>query len=142
MVNSGQHTYMIAIQPKPNDQMISDAVAAYPRTCRGFFYGIINKEGTIIVTHVTGSGTGMLTGDDVLNAENIARENEVTLLGMYVSHPDQSSVPNPEEASVAKPGFHYIVISVSAEVSIVTSCWKLNNMMQFEKLEMINFQYF
>ncbi len=133
---------MIAIQPKPNDQMISEAVAAYPRTCRGFFYGVTNKEGTIIVTHVTPANTGVLTGDDLVNAEKVAGELDVTLLGMYVSHPNQASAPDPEEASIAKPGFHYIIISVSAEVSIVTSCWKLNNMMQFEKMEMINFQYF
>jgi proteasome lid subunit RPN8/RPN11 len=133
---------MIAIQPKPNDQMISDAVAAYPRSCHGFFYGIINLEGTIMVTHVTGSAPVQFTGEDLLNAEKIAEENKVSLLGMYVSHPNESSEPDPSEASIAKPGFMYIVIAVSAEASIVTSCWRLNNMMQFEKLEMVNFQYF
>ncbi|RYG43490.1 MAG: hypothetical protein EOO01_21220, partial [Chitinophagaceae bacterium] len=103
---------MIAILPKPNDQMISDAVAAYPGMCRGFFYGVVNHEGGLQVTHVTGSGQSPLNGGDLLNAEKIAEENQVTLLGMYVSHPDKSAVPDPLEASIAKPGFHYIIISV------------------------------
>jgi proteasome lid subunit RPN8/RPN11 len=133
---------MIAIQPKPNDQMISDAVAAYPGVCRGFFYGITNQEGILWVTHVTGSGKVQLSGEDLLNAERIAEENQVKLLGMYVSHPDKSSVPDPQEASIAKPGFHYIVISVSSEVSIITSCWKLNAQLQFEQVKILNFQFF
>ena len=131
---------MIAIQPKPNDQMISDAVASYPAICRGFFYGVTNHEGNSTVTHVTVAGVNPITRADLLNAERIAAENHVSLLGMYVSHPNKSSIPQPEEASVAKPGFHYIIISVSAEVSIITSCWKLNNMMQFEPVEIVNFQ--
>ncbi|RYG03294.1 MAG: hypothetical protein EOO02_08750 [Chitinophagaceae bacterium] len=131
---------MIAIQPKPNDQMISDAVASYPSSCRGFFYGVTNHEGNLNITHVTGSGVTPLTTADIVNAERIAEENQVTLLGMYVSHPDQSAVPRAEEASIAKPGFHYIIIAVTAEASIITSCWKLNNMMQFEQVDIINFQ--
>jgi proteasome lid subunit RPN8/RPN11 len=133
---------MIAIQPKPNDQMISDAVAAYPAACRGFFYGVVSHDGVLRVTHVTGSGVLPLTGDDLLNAERIAAENQVTLLGIYVSHPDKSSVPDPLEASIAKPGFHYIIISVSAEVSIITSCWKLNAQLEFEQVKILNFQFF
>jgi proteasome lid subunit RPN8/RPN11 len=133
---------MIAILPKPNDQMITDAVAAYPSVCRGFFYGVVNHDGALQVTHVTGSGMIALTGADLLNAEKIAEENQVTLLGMYVSHPDKSSIPDPLEASIAKPGFHYIIISVSAEVSIITSCWKLNAQLEFEQVKILNFQFF
>lgn len=133
---------MIAIQPKPNDQMISDAVAAYPNSCRGFFYGVTSHEGLLRVTHVTGSGVLPLTGADLLNAEKIAEENQVTLLGMYVSHPNKSSKPDPEEASIAKPGFHYIIISVTPEVSIITSCWKLNPLLEFEQVKILNFQFF
>jgi hypothetical protein len=59
---------------------------------------------------------------------------------MYVSHPDQTPEPREEEAKIAKPGFHYIVIAVSAEKSIVFGCWKLNAMMQFERIEILNFQ--
>lgn len=153
---------MIIIQPKANDEMISDAVSAFPDECCGFFYGVETKEGSRNITNilrVDNSKQGdkkrryEISPQDYLRAERYAEENKLELLGVYHSHPNHPAIPSETDRISAQPFFSYIIISVvednnlisgqknsiSEQKNIVFRCWRLNDEQQFEEEKINNY---
>jgi proteasome lid subunit RPN8/RPN11 len=154
---------MIIIQPKANDEIISDAVSAFPDECCGFFYGVENKAGTRNITNilrVDNSKEGdkkrryEISPQDYLRAEQYAEENKLELLGVYHSHPNHPAIPSETDRASAQTFFSYIIISViddnnlisgqknsiSEQKNIVVRCWRLNDEQQFEEETISDYQ--
>ena len=153
---------MIIIQPKANDEMISDAVQAFPDECCGFFFGVESKEGARNITHVLkvdNSKEGdkrrrfQISPQDYLKAEQFALDNQVDLLGVYHSHPNHPAIPSETDRESAQPFFSYLIIAVSDDHNLITGqkhsiadqknivsrCWRLNDEQQFEEEEINNY---
>jgi proteasome lid subunit RPN8/RPN11 len=139
---------MISIQPKPNDEMISQAVAVYPSECAGFFYGVGNRDHKYVVTHVfhlsndqnsAQKRISSISDNDMQAAKNFAADNKLELLGVYYSHADRPAVPSLSESGSLPENFYHIIVGTNAENFIATTCWKLNAAKEFEKVEIRNF---
>ena len=121
--------------------MINHALETYPNECCGFIFGEDHIDGRkISEVHPTGNSR---EGDqrrrfeinplDYLKAERYALANDLTLVGIYHSHPDHPAVPSEHDLKQAVPFFSYIILSVEQDgVKHITS-WQLDKNNQFQE---------
>lgn len=91
------------------DKMVDHALDSYPMECCGFVFGSDQLDGRIVTEVHTASNNQQ--GDqrrrfeidprDYLKAERYALEKEITLLGIYHSHPDHPAVPSKHDLKQA-----------------------------------------
>jgi proteasome lid subunit RPN8/RPN11 len=124
------------------DKMVAHALDSYPLECCGFVFGCDQLDGRIITeVHIVSNNQ---QGDqrrrfeidprDYLKAERYALEKEITLLGIYHSHPDHPAVPSKHDLKQAVPFFSYLILSTEEkQVKKITS-WQLYHE-QFEEEE-------
>jgi len=109
-------------------------VEDYPNECCGFLYG---AEGSVRVIHEAKPVLNKVTENrkrrfeispkDYLAAELYAVKNDLTLLGVYHSHPDHPAVPSIHDFQQAVPFFSYIIISVSGNRVQSLRSWQLSD---------------
>lgn len=113
--------------------MYQDAVEAFPNECCGFLYG---KDGAVRQITIAQAVINSQTGDkrrrfeispfDYMKAEQYALTHDLTLLGVYHSHPNHPAIPSIHDLQKALPYFSYIIISVlDGKVNVLRS-WRLN----------------
>jgi proteasome lid subunit RPN8/RPN11 len=109
------------------------AIEEYPFECCGFLYG---AEGSVRAIHEAKPVLNKVTENrkrrfeisprDYLLAERYAVENNLTLLGVYHSHPDHPAVPSIHDFEQAVPFFSYIIASVSDTRILALRSWQLS----------------
>lgn len=125
--------------------MINHSLDTYPNECCGFIFGEDHIDGRKI-TEVH-EATNNKEGDqrrrfeidplEYLKAERYALANDLTLVGIYHSHPDHPAVPSEHDLKQAVPFFSYIILSVGKdEVKHITS-WQLDKNHKFEEEDFI-----
>lgn len=130
------------------DQMKDHGKDTYPLECCGFIFGEDHVDGRSIteIKPVTNSKQGdqrrrfEIDPLDYLKAERYALANDITLVGIYHSHPDHPAKPSVHDLKQAVPFFSYVIMSVSKdEIKTITS-WQLDQKGEFEeeKIEVIN----
>ena len=107
-------------------------VEDYPYECCGFLFG---AEGNVRVIHEAKPVLNKVTENrkrrfeispqDYLAAELYAVKHDLTLLGVYHSHPDHPAVPSIHDFNQAVPFFSYIIISVSDNRVQILRSWQL-----------------
>ena len=133
---------MIVIPEQAKEIMMTDAVAAYPDECCGFFFGTEADTGDRLITEVH-PVVNAKEGDkrrrfeisplDYLRAEQYAEESGLLVLGIYHSHPDHPAIPSETDRVAAQPWFSYLILSVMhGKVEAIRS-WRLNEGHQFEE---------
>ncbi len=63
---------------------------------------------------------------DYLHAEEFADRMEMTLLGVFHSHPDHPARPSEYDREWAQPFFSYLIVSVENGKATQSRCWRLN----------------
>ena len=132
---------MININEKAIEEMYNDSLQSYPYECCGFLFG--NEEGENrrissiqIVKNISDEDQRRrfsISAADYIQAEKHAEENNLSLLGIYHSHPDHPAIPSETDRLTALPFFSYVIISVmNNQISDVNS-WRLNEQNQFEE---------
>lgn len=136
---------MLIIHAKARQEMLSDAITAFPDECCGFFFGEESGDDRIIkiARPVINAKQGdkrrrfAISPKDYIAAERFADEQQLQLLGVYHSHPDHPAIPSEHDRVAAQPWFSYIIISVmNGKIHHIRS-WQLNAENQFEE-ELIN----
>ena len=136
---------MLQINSSIKKLLTEDALRTFPDECCGFLLGI-EKNGNrfieqIIVINNAKEGDKRrrfeITAADYLKAERHAEENNLTLLGVYHSHPNHPSVPSEHDRVVAQPFFSYIIIAVQENELVSLQSWRLNDDFQFEEEKLI-----
>jgi proteasome lid subunit RPN8/RPN11 len=123
----------------------NDALSAYPHECCGFLFGKETDEYRII-THALPVVNSQqenknrrfeIASTDYMKAEQFADENQLTLLGVYHSHPDHPAIPSEHDLKQALPFFSYIIVSVRKGHLDKMLSWRLNDKGKFaeEKME-------
>jgi len=133
---------MIIIQPAVLDQVNHHAVFIFPDECCGFLYGQEQEDGTRIISvirQVDNAKPGdkrrrfEITPKDYMQAEEFALENNLSLLGIYHSHPGHPAIPSEHDRVAAQPYFSYVIISVlQGNIDHIRS-WRLNDDSRFEE---------
>ena len=126
-----------ALKPvKVSEQVLSiiekHALEEYPFECCGFLYGVDEGNRLIIVAkpvlnNVTENRQRRfeISPGDYLAAERYALNHDITLLGIYHSHPDHPAVPSIHDFRQAVPFFSYFIASVSEKRVEATRSWQL-----------------
>ncbi|MGC3946094.1 MAG: M67 family metallopeptidase [Chryseolinea sp.] len=121
------------------EQLILRAEATREECC-GFLLG--HDNGIRVVTHVVPTANIAPTQRhmrfevdplEYLRAEKYACENELTLLGIYHSHPSSPAIPSETDRSNAQPYFSYVILSLSEQSFSEIRSWRLNHSHQFEE---------
>ena len=132
---------MLSIHEKAQDEMITDAVAAFPDECCGFLFGreVGNERIVTMIQAVNNAQEGdkrkrfEISSKDYLLAERFSGENNLSLLGVYHSHPDHPAIPSETDRMAALPNFSYIILSIFNREFAGLRSWRLNDEQQFEE---------
>lgn len=132
---------MLYLEPNARKQIIDDAIRTFPDECCGFLLGTEHGEDRIIekILIVENAKDGdkrrrfEITVRDYLIAEDTAFARDLTLLGVYHSHPNHPSIPSEQDRKVAQPFFSYVIVSVMQGSFASLQSWRLNDDFQFEE---------
>jgi proteasome lid subunit RPN8/RPN11 len=118
--------------------MRKHALEAFPNECCGFFFG--TKDPMRVVTHVM-TVVNAKEGDqrrrfeispsDYMKAERFALTHNLSLLGIYHSHPLHPAIPSEHDRLAAQPTFSYIILSVFHDHIADITSWMLGEDGQF-----------
>ena len=129
-----EHTKKLNLHKKADLVMRRDAVDAFPNECCGFMYGYETEHERIITLAqpVVNSKEGdqrrrfEISPFDYMKAESIALKQNLTLLGVYHSHPQHPAIASETDLRSAMPFFSYVIYAVlDGKIDDVKS-WKLN----------------
>lgn len=132
-------TTTLHLLPTAANAIHQDAQNCFPNECCGFFYGTEttdNKRHISVAIPVINSKTGdqrrrfEISAIDYMKAEKYAIENNLTLLGVYHSHPQHPAIPSEHDLKQAMPYFSYIIVSVMDGNVNHTRSWQLNPALQ------------
>lgn len=62
---------------------------------------------------------------EIMNAERYAETNNLILVGVYHSHPNQPAVPSAKDRAAAWPSFSYVILSVINRRIAAIRSWQL-----------------
>jgi proteasome lid subunit RPN8/RPN11 len=140
----------LIINPSADKTMRSHALADFPNECVGFLYG--HEEKTFRKIDLAVPIANSKEGDqrrrfeisplDYMKAEHHALENNLTLLGVYHSHPLHPAIPSEHDLKQALPFFSYIIVAVQVGYIDHIRSWQLNEAGKFEEeiIETISIQ--
>ena len=139
---------MLIVHDNAKREIITDALAAFPDECCGFFFGEEEGDERIVtgVLPVVNAKEGdkrrrfEIAAKDYLAAERFADENKLQLLGVYHSHPNHPAIPSEHDRVVALPNFSYIILSIRNHEWAETRSWRLNDEQQFEEETIPDYQ--
>lgn len=136
---------MLNIEQIPLDEMLKDAIQAFPDECCGFLFG--REEGNIRTITKAQPVMNAKEGDkrrrfeiaprDYMKAEQFAEENNLQLIGIYHSHPNHPAVPSEHDRVAAQPWFSYIILSIVNGGFDHIRSWQLKDEKQFEEEKLL-----
>ncbi|MGN1086619.1 MAG: M67 family metallopeptidase [Porcipelethomonas sp.] len=135
---------MLHISEKFIAQIKQEAEKAYPNECCGFIFGSINggdkyTENILACTNSTADSEQyhrfVITPEDMLKAERLARLIKADIIGFYHSHPDCAAVPSEYDRSHALPVYSYIIVSVINGRAEECTSWELDKDYDYKKFQ-------
>lgn len=132
---------MIRMSEQIKEALEKEAFHSFPDECCGFILGKENGEERVIekIIVVNNAKEGdkrrrfEIAPLDYLKAEQHAEQENLTLLGVYHSHPNHPSVPSEHDRVAAQPYFSYIILSVQENRLVSVQSWKLTDQFQLEE---------
>ena len=119
------------------DAIRAEGEASYPNECCGFLFGHCADGGESVVTAVSPVVNAREDGEkyhrfviepeDSIKAELYAQKTDLTILGIYHSHPDHIAEPSEYELTHALPFYSYIIVAVEQGKSAALTSWKLSD---------------
>lgn len=77
---------------------------------------------------------------DLLKAQREARDRNLSVIGIYHSHPDNPAVPSQFDLERAWQEYSYIIVSVQQGQASDLCSWSLDNTHQFQPEEMVTLE--
>lgn len=122
-------------------EILDDALRTFPDECCGFLFGEEKDERRFItdIQVVDNAKEGdkkrrfEISPYDYMKAEQYADEHNLTLLGVYHSHPNHPSIPSEHDRVVAQPYFSYVIIAVRENEFVSIQSWRLNEDFHFDE---------
>ena len=139
---------MLLLSSELEKNIKMDGEAAYPNECCGIILGEISDDGTKNAKRTVPINNSkedseryhrfLITPEDMLNAEKIARAAGLEIIGFYHSHPDHPSAPSGYDKDHALPFYSYVIVSVDDGKAQVLTSWELTDDRVIFKQEKIN----
>jgi proteasome lid subunit RPN8/RPN11 len=110
-------------------QIVQHAMATYPQECCGLLVG--QGKQTIVVypmENVSSSPHDRYTIDPaaMLAVMKSVRGQDLSIIGIYHSHPDHPAVPSERDRELAWPEYSYLILSVSFGQVVDRQSWCLH----------------
>lgn len=123
------------IDTKVYNQIKNHLEESYPHEACGFLFGIENQSAREITSAILAENISdenrkrrfVIKPLDYLKAEKYATANDLTLLGIYHSHPDQPTIPSKHDLEFALPYFSYVIASIYDSALTELKSYKLIN---------------
>jgi proteasome lid subunit RPN8/RPN11 len=111
---------MIRIEPEPWAVMVAHAREAYPNECCGAMLGSIDGGQKLvrIALRLENAFAGAqaaryeLRPEDLLKADQAARQRKMDLIGIYHSHPDCDAYFSKTDLQNSCPWYSFVVLSI------------------------------
>lgn len=125
---------MIRFSKKIVNEIENHGEKTYPEECCGMLLGF-SKNGIHFIEEVMRIDNSQdenrrrrffITPEQYRQAEQLARDLKMELLGFYHSHPDHPAAPSAFDTDHALPWFTYIIISVKQGKAAAMTAWLLN----------------
>jgi proteasome lid subunit RPN8/RPN11 len=154
---------VLKITEQQQEQMYRHAQNTYPEECCGILFGTFQENGETIVTEVwetenaweaeskrfeavcpEASNDGLSKHNRftieplmLLKAQKHARTNNLSIVGIYHSHPDETTMPSEFDRAIAWDTYSYLIMSVQ-EGKVVDCCsWIVDEQQQFQKEKIV-----
>jgi len=151
---------MLKLTQKQQQQIYQHAQQTYPQECCGILFGRFEKQNIQVVevwetenawqpqqeqelfSSVTSSNKPFteskrdrfsIAPETLFKAQKYARDQNLAIVGIYHSHPDQIAKPSEFDRAIAWDTYSYIIMAVKK--GTVTDCrsWRLNEQKQFQQ---------
>ncbi len=73
-----------------------------------------------------------ISPEDMLRTQRQAREQGLSIIGVYHSHPDHEAVPSECDRALAWPEYAYVIASVRSGHAVDVQNWALDSAHQFQ----------
>jgi proteasome lid subunit RPN8/RPN11 len=126
----------IAVHEAMLKKMQEHARQTYPEECCGLILGTEYEDGAreiVDILEITNARVDnrarrfLVTPDDYRYAEQQARNQHLSLLGWYHSHPDHPAQPSAFDREHAMPWFSYVIVSVMHGKAETVRSWRLSD---------------
>jgi proteasome lid subunit RPN8/RPN11 len=149
---------MIAIRVSTEqiEQICLHAEKTYPEECCGLLLGIINERDKLVVevrptenswkaelTELLPIETGSkrnrfsIAPEVLLRVQKEARDRNLSIIGIYHSHPDHPAIPSEFDRAIAWQQYSYTIVSVQQGRAQDIRSWKLDEAHQFQNEEIL-----
>ncbi len=123
----------LEIDPKTLAEIHARGEAAYPEEGAGFLLGVEGETRRVLallpISNARETGARhnryLISPQDYLHGEAEAERLQLTLLGVFHSHPDHPDRPSEYDREWAQPFFSYIITSVEKGKAIASRSWRL-----------------
>lgn len=142
---------MIIVTAAQIQQIETHAQKSYPQECCGLLLGKITSQGHILVeVRETENSWSSEIGKDLftvvgsrhdrfyiapevlLQVQKEVRERQLSIIGVYHSHPDHQAIPSKMDLEIAWSEYSYIIVSVEQGQATDLKCWKLDEQHHFQ----------
>jgi proteasome lid subunit RPN8/RPN11 len=131
---------MVIVQPSVIKK-ISSSVEPEVNECCGFLFGHQNTQDKTVTKVIAAANSKVgdkrtnyeITSAEYIQAERIAFEEDLDLLGVYHTHPNRPAVPSDYDQQMALPCFSYIIISVMNKKIASIRSWQLDDDLKFKE---------
>jgi proteasome lid subunit RPN8/RPN11 len=125
---------MLIVPPKILHQIHEHGEAAYPEEGVGFMLGK-QEDDQRLVTQLyivenareepARTDRYLVTPKDYLQAEVMADQLELSLIGVFHSHPDHPNQPSETDKEWAQPNFSYVITNINLGAAVESRSWRL-----------------
>ncbi|HIK12380.1 MAG TPA: M67 family metallopeptidase [Oscillatoriaceae cyanobacterium M33_DOE_052] len=143
---------VIKVQPQHLQAIGNHAANTYPEECCGLLLGVVG-EGDKQVVEVWPTANGwneetaaefsdaatltkerryVIAPEEMLRAHRQGRERQLSIIGIFHSHPDGTAVPSECDRALAWPEYSYIIVSVVQGHPSEIRSWCLEANHQFQ----------
>jgi proteasome lid subunit RPN8/RPN11 len=125
---------IVIIEKEADEVMVAHSKEIFPNECCGFMYGFETENERLITLAkpVVNAKEGdqrrrfEISPMDYMKAEVFAIQKNISLLGVYHSHPQHDAIASETDLLSAQPYFSYVIYSIiDGEIAAVKS-WQLN----------------
>jgi len=125
---------LLSISKELAERIRAHGAETYPHECCGALLGRDNEPREILglfplINRRDDSPQNRfsVTAQDVLDAEQSARQQGLDVVGWYHSHPDHPARPSEYDRDHAWPWYSYIIVSVAQGQPQDMTSWRLND---------------
>ncbi|NJQ97265.1 MAG: M67 family metallopeptidase [Hydrococcus sp. CSU_1_8] len=147
---------VIRVGKEQIEQIRLHAENTYPEECCGLLLGVINDRDKLLVevrqtennweeelTELWSIKTGnkrnrfSIAPNVLLKVQKEARDRNLSIIGIYHSHPDHPAIPSEFDRAIAWQQYSYIIVSVQQGRTKIYRSWTLDEAHQFQSEEIV-----